>query len=516
MIFAESLAETAVDRSARVGFVSRQMWFLLCSVRAMCSALLSLLWSLIVYRGGHFRNNVTGAMMPAELPWCGRDSNCSVQSLHYDWRSMRQRHRAGVFIMLDYITPTVVIQNPAVAAEYYRDHLEHVREPSACTLGHLLAALLSNAIGTSHGACWGRHTATLHKCFGVDGAKRRKLVVQSTVRDFIKGLPAVVGSFFFEPQDAIWSARLDRCAQRVMACVLYGDDMPEPMFSQLADLANQHERVAGYVGVWYTRVPFAGWMPTRCNTLVKKLLVDWEDYNNRHIECILRGEYGASSVLGELLKSKTTQMSRKELLQNLYEFLLLNVDVFYVSLASLLYRLAAHREHQDALRAEVAAHYEAWMCNGAEMPLLDAFLLEVARHHNGLSLTIPEKLPTGRCIGGYWVPRGTIVGVDVHAVNHDASVFADADCFDPDRFVRDPSLRYKMHRFGLGPRRCTGMWYADAILRIFACEVMKGYTVEFADGSCHLPTIGKRSFGLVYITPDFLYPEVRLAPVNHV
>ncbi len=72
-------------------------------------------------------------------------------------------------------------------------------------------------------------------------------------------------------------------------------------------------------------------------------------------------------------------------------------------------------------------------------------------------------------IGGYQIPKGTIVGVSVYALHRDRRWWDNPDQFDPTRFTdRDtvaarPSLAYIP--FGAGPHRCIGsqMGYMNAI-----------------------------------------------------
>ena len=67
-------------------------------------------------------------------------------------------------------------------------------------------------------------------------------------------------------------------------------------------------------------------------------------------------------------------------------------------------------------------------------------------------------------IGGYNIPKSTVVLVDVFSINNNHKYFEKPDNFDPLRF-QDPSLVHKYHRFGLGPRKCMGMYYANHILK---------------------------------------------------
>jgi len=72
-------------------------------------------------------------------------------------------------------------------------------------------------------------------------------------------------------------------------------------------------------------------------------------------------------------------------------------------------------------------------------------------------------------IGGYRIPKGSVVGVSVYALHRDGRWWQDPDTFDPTRFTDPeitkarPALAYIP--FGAGPHRCIGsqMGYMNAI-----------------------------------------------------
>jgi len=96
-----------------------------------------------------------------------------------------------------------------------------------------------------------------------------------------------------------------------------------------------------------------------------------------------------------------------------------------------------------------------------ELPFLSAFIHEVNRHSSFVSLTIPHLTIDDVSLGGYKIPKETLIFVNQYSANHDSSEWKNPDVFDPSRFLDhngniDANLSRKYLIFSLGARRCPG------------------------------------------------------------
>jgi len=162
---------------------------------------------------------------------------------------------------------------------------------------------------------------------------------------------------------------------------------------------------------------------------------------------------------------------------------------FDTTASALVWTLAFLAQHPDAaekLRREADA-YQGDFSSYAEvnaMPYAKAAFDEAQRLQGALLLT-RQALEDDE-VGGYFIPRGSQVGVSAYTLNRHPGVWDDPERFDPERWLderRDEQHRYQWVQFGAGPRHCigAGMAYLEAqfaltlFARRFHLEVQPGF-----------------------------------------
>ncbi|CAN0841975.1 3,9-dihydroxypterocarpan 6A-monooxygenase [Linum grandiflorum] len=102
-----------------------------------------------------------------------------------------------------------------------------------------------------------------------------------------------------------------------------------------------------------------------------------------------------------------------------------------------------------------------------KLPYLNCIMKESLRLHPALPLLVPHCNPSEDCVvGGYTVPKGSRIFVNVWAIHRDPSVWKDAPLeFKPERFA-DSSFDYSGNDltyfpFGSGRRICAGIAMAE-------------------------------------------------------
>jgi cytochrome P450 len=86
-------------------------------------------------------------------------------------------------------------------------------------------------------------------------------------------------------------------------------------------------------------------------------------------------------------------------------------------------------------------------------------------------------------VGGYSIPRGSLVGLSSFVTHRDPRWFPDPLRFDPDRFL--PPNVDQIHAgayfpFGMGPRVCIGQSFAMTEMILIVSSILQKFTVELA------------------------------------
>lgn len=137
---------------------------------------------------------------------------------------------------------------------------------------------------------------------------------------------------------------------------------------------------------------------------------------------------------------------------------------------------------------------ESYMPN---LRFLEAVVKETFRLHPPVPLLIP-RMPSETCtVGGYRVPEGSRVLVNVRSVSRDPTVWENPSEFNPERFVSDVDAgkwdymgnNCNFVPFGSGRRACPGiplaekmvMYLLATLLHSFDWKVLEGEEVDLED-----------------------------------
>ncbi|RDX67262.1 Isoflavone 3'-hydroxylase, partial [Mucuna pruriens] len=95
-----------------------------------------------------------------------------------------------------------------------------------------------------------------------------------------------------------------------------------------------------------------------------------------------------------------------------------------------------------------------------KLPYLQNIISETLRLHPPAPLLLPHESSEDCTIGGYHIPRGTIVLTNAWLIHRDPKLWTDPTSFKPERFEKEGELN-KLIAFGLGRRACPGLALAQ-------------------------------------------------------
>ena len=122
------------------------------------------------------------------------------------------------------------------------------------------------------------------------------------------------------------------------------------------------------------------------------------------------------------------------------------------------------------------------------LPILEAFIIEVMRHTSVIPMTLPHSTTRDTSLNGYFIPKDTVVFVNLHSVAHDNTRFEDPQKFNPSRFLNedgtalDPAKTDLVMPFGAGRRRCLGSELGRAETFLYSAHLLHQCTFALPEG----------------------------------
>ncbi|KAF1956869.1 cytochrome P450 [Byssothecium circinans] len=190
-----------------------------------------------------------------------------------------------------------------------------------------------------------------------------------------------------------------------------------------------------------------------------------------------------------------SKLSVDEVVSSMYINLIAGQHVLAITLRALVYYLAKTPSCVEKLREEFAAVDVEYprpsmipFSKLSKLPYLEATIYESLRVHTNTGLMLERVIPAeGATIDGYFLPGGTVVGVNAWALHHNNQVFGDhVKSFRPGRWLEASAeevatMKSTMFSFGDGPRKCIGQHIAVAQLSKLLVEFLREYDVRLKD-----------------------------------
>lgn len=289
----------------------------------------------------------------------------------------------------------------------------------------------------------------------------------------------------------------------IVAEVIYGKLSPE-LESQLRSIAPRREALFRHViNGGLARFPVSKYLPTKANRALAEFRSEWHAINKTAYDLAVSSGSNAP-IISLYAAADEGIITHEQMYQTLDEMLYANLDVTLGGISWNVVFLAANRDVQHSLRAEVAAKREEVVntkeesdhpSNSVARKTFDAYLfssstllaasiLESARLRPLAAFSVPQSAPTPRLVNGYLVPACTSFVIDSYALNIRNPFWgADSETYRPQRFLESrkgmaTEMRYNYWRFGFGPRQCMGKYLADLVIRMLLVELVEGFELD--------------------------------------
>lgn len=125
-----------------------------------------------------------------------------------------------------------------------------------------------------------------------------------------------------------------------------------------------------------------------------------------------------------------------------------------------------------------------------KLNFLQNIISETFRLYPATPLLLPHMASEACTVGGYNVPRNTILLVNSWAIHRDPQLWPDAASFQPERFDDGEGDSKKLMPFGMGRRACPGNGLAQrmvgltlgALIQCFEWEKVDENEIDMSEG----------------------------------
>ena len=403
-----------------------------------------------------------------------------VQDIAYLTRGLTLMHglydRFGTAfsIQLPFFGPAVVISDPALVRELFRQPTDAVRgaEPN---LGLVLGP------GSSFGLQGDKHL------------RHRKLLLPQFHGDRMRAYESLIEAETLEeiskwPEGQEFSVResMMRITLNTILRGIFGADDTE--LDQLRALMPRMIKLGSkLVLVPALQRDLGRWSPWH------RLKIMRRELDAIFAELIARAEATPAGVerpdvLSLMLQARYdngTPMSHSDIGDELFTLVVAGHETTATSLAWAIERLQRHPDLLARLTDEI---------DGGDSALLQATVYEVLRTRPIIDAVSREVIAPSIALGPWIIPQGHIVTVNIGLVHENEAVYEDAKSFNPDRFLEGNPGMYSWVPFGGGTRRCPGAAFAHMEMMVVLRTILREFHIVPSDA----PDEVRQSRGVVF------------------
>ncbi|XP_022083080.1 steroid 17-alpha-hydroxylase/17,20 lyase-like isoform X2 [Acanthaster planci] len=250
-------------------------------------------------------------------------------------------------------------------------------------------------------------------------------------------------------------------------------------------------------------IPLFRYIPTPKETKFKKFLKIFHDkfyheFNkHRHSfdpECI-------NDFLDSLLRTQKENIEAGEegadrltdthLVQTVVDTVVAATETTTVSLHWAVALMAEHPSIQEKIAMEidevVGRDRMPSLDDMGSLPFTEATILEILRYGSVIPFGVPHRVMADTTLGGYNIPKGTTVLINLFALHYDRSQWVEPEIFQPKRFLDSngrlaSQLPNSFLPFSCGRRVCLGKDFAQKEIFLLFTWLLSRYTIYKVPG----------------------------------
>ncbi|MBA0609618.1 hypothetical protein Godav_021638 [Gossypium davidsonii] len=152
----------------------------------------------------------------------------------------------------------------------------------------------------------------------------------------------------------------------------------------------------------------------------------------------------------------------------------------------------------------------------SNLSYLNAVIKETFRLHPALPLLVPRCPARSLTVGGYTIPKGSKVFLNMWFIHTDPNIWDNPSEFRPERFLDEPGKfdflgnDFRYMPFGSGRRRCPGITLGEKMLSFILASLLRSFEWKLPQGE-QLDLSSKFGFVMKKKKPLRLIPIPRLS-----
>nr|BCK60970.1 cytochrome P450 [Scoparia dulcis] len=186
----------------------------------------------------------------------------------------------------------------------------------------------------------------------------------------------------------------------------------------------------------------------------------------------------------------TTIEDKDEIKALLLDVLAAGVETLATALGWTMAELIRHpvvmRKLQDEVRGILGRKQDITKEDMEKMHYLKAVIKEIFRCHPPIPAYLRESREDVN-LKGYDIPSGTLVIINVWAINHDPNYWDEPEKFKPERFLRSPTdfkgFDFQFLPFGAGRRICPGISFSTTTIERVLANLMHKFDWGLPNGA---------------------------------
>jgi len=197
-----------------------------------------------------------------------------------------------------------------------------------------------------------------------------------------------------------------------------------------------------------------------------------------------REKAAEKKYLVDMLLDTHPAISSHQFATNIFLFFIAGHETTASTLTWALHVLARRKDIQERVQEEVDRVLKGNSIDASqikELTYMEMFLKEVLRWSSIVAIMVTRETAKDVTLNGYFIPKGTAVGLGIQSVHHNPEFWAEPEQFNPDRF--DPVLQSKQHPyaylpFSLGKRACIGNTFSIASQKVYLATLLQQFNVS--------------------------------------